>query len=715
MTPAGKQFSSFDKTTEECGFPCGVDLERGFLYGQGMPKKAINDDGAGLRQKPSSLLDTRVIYCGDNLEQLKKLPDACIDLIYIDPPFNSNRNYEVFWGETKEKRSFEDRHEGQSLYGYDNASRLANVSDGTNGATYSYLANSSLVGQITFQQSGATRMTTAKQYDYLNRLSSISSTPSNSFAYQYNAANQRIMNQLADGSYWRYGYDALGQVTSGNKYWVDETPVAGQQFDYTFDTIGNRTQTEVGGDQNGANLRVAGYTNNSLNQMTSRGVPGYVDVMGDGLATNGVTVNGLTAYRKNEYFRQQLSVMNTEPVWDEVTVAAPGQTSVTGHAYVAETPENYTNDADGNLLSDGRWNYAWDGENRLVSMTSLLDAPAGSQLQLTFAYDYRGQRIQKMVSTNNGSSYVGEYTNNYVYDGWNCIAILNPSGSLLNSFLWGSDLSGSMQGAGGVGGLIKVLSNGTDPTNCFVACDGNGNVSALIHASDGTALANYEYGPFGELIRASGPMAKLNPFRFSTKYQDDETDLVYYGYRYYNPSTGRWLSRDPITELGFDPSAANRKRHRALVKEDFLQATRGKAVRFKNEDLAKLMDSFYEPDNVDGGNTGQGANALVFAGNDPLDRIDALGLIEYAAATCELEKKLGKGQCRYKCTCPKGYSLGFESSVVNQPCDWGAPTKTCFRLECWDYVKGACTTLVVVGVIILSDGTAIPILACAAP
>lgn len=46
-------------------------------------------------------MDTRVIYCGDNLEQLKRLPDGCIDLVYIDPPFNSNRNYEVFWGETK--------------------------------------------------------------------------------------------------------------------------------------------------------------------------------------------------------------------------------------------------------------------------------------------------------------------------------------------------------------------------------------------------------------------------------------------------------------------------------------------------------------------------------------------------------------------------------------------------------------------------------------
>ncbi|MCL4522399.1 MAG: site-specific DNA-methyltransferase [Acidobacteria bacterium] len=66
--------------------------------------------------KSSRLLDTRVIYCGDNLDQLQKLPAACIDLIYIDPPFNSNRNYEVFWGETKEKRAFEDRHASTQAY-----------------------------------------------------------------------------------------------------------------------------------------------------------------------------------------------------------------------------------------------------------------------------------------------------------------------------------------------------------------------------------------------------------------------------------------------------------------------------------------------------------------------------------------------------------------------------------------------------------------------
>ena len=56
------------------------------------------------------------MYCGDNLEQLAKLPAACVDLIYIDPPFNSNRNYEVFWGETKEKRAFADRHASTQAY-----------------------------------------------------------------------------------------------------------------------------------------------------------------------------------------------------------------------------------------------------------------------------------------------------------------------------------------------------------------------------------------------------------------------------------------------------------------------------------------------------------------------------------------------------------------------------------------------------------------------
>jgi RHS repeat-associated protein len=97
-----------------------------------------------------------------------------------------------------------------------------------------------------------------------------------------------------------------------------------------------------------------------------------------------------------------------------------------------------------------------------------------------------------------------------------------------------------------------TVPSGTNAGTYFYCYDGNGNVVALVNAATGAIAANYEYGPFGELIRATGPMSKLNPFMFSTKFYDWETGLSYYGYRYYNPSTGRWLSRDPMREPGFE-------------------------------------------------------------------------------------------------------------------------------------------------------------------
>ena len=65
----------------------------------------------------------------------------------------------------------------------------------------------------------------------------------------------------------------MGQVTFGKKYWSDGSPVAGQQFTYDFDDIGNRRSAASGGDAIGANLRSASYTNNALNQIVSRNVP----------------------------------------------------------------------------------------------------------------------------------------------------------------------------------------------------------------------------------------------------------------------------------------------------------------------------------------------------------------------------------------------------------------------------------------------------------
>jgi RHS repeat-associated protein len=101
----------------------------------------------------------------------------------------------------------------------------------------------------------------------------------------------------------------------------------------------------------------------------------------------------------------------------------------------------------------------------------------------------------------------------------------------------------------------RVSSSPSAPTSTqhstnFAAFEANENIAALVNTSNAVASAHYEYGPFGEPLRATGPMAEANPFRYSTKYQDEETDFLYYGYRYFNPSTGRWLSRDPAEERG---------------------------------------------------------------------------------------------------------------------------------------------------------------------
>lgn len=445
---------------------------------------------------------------------------------------------------------------------FDGASRITNVSDGTYQAGYSYLANSPLLSQVTYRSNSTTRMTTARTYDYLNRLQNVTSTPSASgeapvsFNYAYNDANQRTRVNLDDGSFWIYEYDKLGQVVSGKRYWSDWTPVAGQQYEYAFDDIGNRTSTKAGGDSGGAGLRSASYTVNSLNQYAYRDVPAYLNMLGIANANASVTVNSQSPYRKGEYFWKERAPNNASAaVWQAVTniasLTGTNQTN-TGNLFLPKTAEAYTYDLDGNLTSDGRWTNRWDAENRLIDMTSHSSGPSGSRKSLQFAYDSQGRRYSKVVSNWTGSAWTRVLHERFVYDGWNLLGAINgTNAAIIRSFLWGLDLSGSMQGAGGVGGLIAFRQHsGSLAGSHFAAYDGNGNVMALVDGQTGSTSARYEYDPFGQTIRASGTMATVNPVRFSSKVVDNETDYAYYGYRYLNPNSGRWLNRDPIQERG---------------------------------------------------------------------------------------------------------------------------------------------------------------------
>jgi YD repeat-containing protein len=180
---------------------------------------------------------------------------------------------------------------------------------------------------------------------------------------------------------------------------------------------------------------------------------------------------------------------------------------------VGRDASGYGYDADGNMLTYGGWTLGWNGENRLVLASN-------GATRVTFAYDSMGRRFLKAV---------GATTNRYTYDGW--AMIREADGSRTNDYAYGLDLSGSPQGAGTIGGLLMATLDGT---NAFYCYDANGNVTELVDGG-GNTVAAYRYDPFGNTIGKSGTLADANPFRFSTKYLDGETDLYYYGYRFYSP------------------------------------------------------------------------------------------------------------------------------------------------------------------------------------
>ena len=86
---------------------------------------------------------------------------------------------------------------------------------------------------------------------------------------------------------------------------------------------------------------------------------------------------------------------------------------------------------------------------------------------------------------------------------------------------------------------------GTYVEDLYYTHDALKNTMALFGIKAGRR-ALYEYGPYGNVLKMEGNAAEINPFRFSSEYFDEETGLVQYNFRYYNPKDGRWISRDPL-------------------------------------------------------------------------------------------------------------------------------------------------------------------------
>jgi RHS repeat-associated protein len=140
----------------------------------------------------------------------------------------------------------------------------------------------------------------------------------------------------------------------------------------------------------------------------------------------------------------------------------------------------------------------------------------------------------------------------YIYDGMLVIQERDVNNTPTVTYTRGTDLSGSREGAGGIGGLLARshgYSSGNWSTHNFYHADGNGNITALVNSSQSLA-ASYRYDPYGNTISSSGSLASANVYRFSSKEIHANTGLYYYGYRWYAPEVQRWLNWDPIGENG---------------------------------------------------------------------------------------------------------------------------------------------------------------------
>ena len=513
-------------------------------------------------------------------------------------------------------------------WNYDEATGLLTnklYADG-HGSAYQYDA----AGRLT-QRTWARGVETAYAYDALGQLTNINysdATPDVAFTYDRLGRQKTVTDgtgtrtnvydalalleeQMPDGAVLSRSYDSLGRPASialGEGYaigygydefgrFVSVAVSNGVQFDYSY--VPNSTLLAGWSVLNGAAAAYAYEPNRDLKTAVINTFDGSLvstfaydhDAAGrrtvriDGAATPPARTNTFGYNARSEL----TSAVMPAPLpaggtnsyayaYDPIGNRREASANEVTNLYQANELNQYTNinagaaepvyDPDGNMTQLGPWAYDWDGENRLISVSS--NGVPVMQNQ----YDYMSRRIMKATATQ---------TNTFLYDGWNMIqeSTVSDLQSHVSHFVWGLDLSGSLQGAGGVGGLLARVRRENIPRPLYYACDANGNITDVLD-KNGALAAHYEYDPYGNAIAKSGNYAALNPFRFSTKYYDDETELYYYGYRYYGPSMGRWLNRDPLDEA--------------------LEAS-----------LSEASDD----------------NAYYFAENDPITEVDALGLYTF--------------------------------------------------------------------------------------
>jgi RHS repeat-associated protein len=308
-----------------------------------------------------------------------------------------------------------------------------------------------------------------------------------------------------------------------------------EQLAYGFDRAGNLNYRTN-------NALIQNFAVNSDNELTMATNGGTLTVVGTttSQATN-VTVNGTNALR---YGDATFAATNMPLTTTYTAVASDsyGRRATNTVSVNLSTNITFQYDANGNLTNDGLRSFAYDDENQLIQVW------VPNQWFSQFTYDGKMRRRIRQEFTWQGSGWVQTNAVYYVYDGNLVIQERDINNLPTTTHTRGKDLSGSLEGAGGIGGLLART--GPNGSTCYHA-DGNGNITMLINWQQ-AIVAKYLYDAFGNVLSASGLLADANLYQFSSKEKHQNSGLVYYLYRYYDPNLQRWVNRDPFRETGFE-------------------------------------------------------------------------------------------------------------------------------------------------------------------
>ena len=445
----------------------------------------------------------------------------------------------------------------QTTIAYDSFGRIATMSvpsgqsNNPNNRTieqfsWAYLPGSDLKASLQYPNG----LTASWTYDANNQLLQVcNATPTNvisQFDYTYDAAGRRTAIAKSgtafgdlSGSIDSYTYNTRSELTSARRT-KNGQPIPGFSEDFDYDPIGNRRSSATYNERGEAQTSI--YQANNLNQYTQRTTPGYAAVRGEADPNATVTVNENPTFRFGSYyFGSDLfdnttagGLANLETYATLSQTAANGDetedlvSSETNQVYIAQSPETFDYDDDGNqtlvTTRTGRWRVEYNGENRPVRWTREGDGKA-----VAMTYDHMGRR-----RTKDGQR--------FFYDGYLQVANERTVSNAVvrQSFVWDPTEPVATR---------PLAWFGSNAPPRLYTHDGNKNVSEVVAAASGTnatveVVAHYDYAAFGAVIAQKGGCAETNPWRFSSEYEDTDLGLDYYNYRHYEPVTGRWLTRD---------------------------------------------------------------------------------------------------------------------------------------------------------------------------